>query len=53
MLSLLLSYHRRLSVISEALEPHVEDGRVSHSLWMCVVSHCYGGFGGVKDGGGG
>ena len=38
---LLLSYHRRLRMISEALEFCVEGGRVSHSWCMCVVSHGY------------
>ena len=37
-------------MISEALENSVEDGRVSHGLWLCVISHGYGGWGG--NGGG-
>ena len=42
---LLLSYHRRLRMISEALPM---EGGVS---WcMCVVSHAYGGLGGGMDG---
>ena len=45
---LLLSYHRRLSLISEALMLHVDGGRVSHS-W-CVVSRGYVGLGGGRDG---
>ena len=31
----------------------MEGGRVSHSWWMCVVSHCYGGFGVGRDDGDG
>ena len=46
LLLLLLSYHRRLRMISEALEIRVEGGRVSHSWCMCVVGHGYGGLGG-------
>ena len=46
----LLSYHRRLTMISQALELRVEGGRVSHSGRVCVVSQGNGGFG---DGGGG
>ena len=34
---LLLSYHKRLRMISEALELYVEGGRVSNSWCMCVV----------------
>ena len=39
-------------LVSEALELHVEGGRVSHSWCMSVVSHGYGVLGGVRDGGG-
>ena len=46
-LVLLLSYHKCLMTISEALELHVEGGRVSRSLCMCVASHGYGGLGGA------
>ena len=42
-LLLLLSYHRRLRMISEALELRVESGRINHSWCMCVVSHGNGG----------
>ena len=45
-----LSYHRRLRMISEALELRVEGGRVSHSCCMGVVCHGYGGLGGGMDG---
>ena len=45
-----LSYHRRLRMISEALDPSVEGGRVSHNWCMCVVSHGYGGLCGGRDG---
>ena len=31
----------------------VEGGRVSHSWWVCVVSHGYGGLDGGRDGDGG
>ena len=34
-LLLLLSYHRRLRMISEVIELYVECGRVSHSWCMC------------------
>ena len=50
---LLLSYHRRLRMLSEALELRLKGGRVSHSSCMCVVSHGYGRLGEGKDGGGG
>ena len=50
LLLLLLSYHRRLRMISVALELCVDGGGVSHS-W-CVVSHGYGGLVGGRDGGG-
>ena len=50
---LLLSYHRRLRMISEALELSVEGGRVSHSWCMSVVSHRYDGLGADRDGDGG
>ena len=30
----------------------MEGGRVSHSWYMCVVGHGYGGMGGCRDGGG-
>ena len=40
-------------MISAALELCVEGGQVSHSWWMRVVSHGYGGLGGDRDGGGG
>ena len=49
----LLSYHRRLRMISEALEMREEGGRVSHSWCMCVVSHGYGECGVGWDRGGG
>ena len=39
-------------MISEALELHVEGGRVSHSWCMCVVRHGCGGLGGGRDVGG-
>ena len=42
---LLLSYHRRVRMISEALELYVDDGQVSHSRCMCAVGHGYGGLG--------
>ena len=44
---LLLSYQRRLKIITEALELRQEGGRVSHSWCMRVVSHGYGGLGGA------
>ena len=37
----------------EALELRMEGGRVSHSWWMCVISHCYGVLGVYMDGIGG
>ena len=40
-------------MISEVLELCVEDGRVSHSLSICVVDHVHSGLGGGRDGGGG
>ena len=40
---LLLSYHRRLRIISETLELRKEGGRVNHSWYICVVSHGNGG----------
>ena len=40
-LLLLLSYHRRLRMISQTLELRVGSGRVCHSCCMCVVSHGY------------
>ena len=49
---LLLSYHRRLRMISEALELYVDGGRVSHNWCMRVVSHGYGGLVGGRYGGG-
>ena len=48
---LLLGYHRRLRMISAALELCVEGGRVS--VDTCVVSHGNGGLGEGRDGGGG
>ena len=42
---LLLSYHRHLGMISEALELCMEGGRVSQSWCMCAASHGYGGLG--------
>ena len=45
---LLLSCHRRLRIISDALELRVNGGRVSHSWCMCVVSHGYGGLDGEE-----
>ena len=35
-------------MITEALEQCMEVWRVSHSLSMCVISHGYGGFGGIE-----
>ena len=52
-ISVLLSYHRCLRMISEALEFCMESGRVSHGWCMVVVSHGYGGLGGSRVGGGG
>ena len=49
---LLLSYHRFLRMISEALELCVEGGQVSHSWCICVVGHGYGGYSWNRDGGG-
>ena len=40
---LLLNYHKRLGMISEALELYVEGGRVSHSWCMCIIGHSYDG----------
>ena len=40
-------------MISEALRLRVEGVRISHSWYMCVVSHSHGRLGGFKDGGGG
>ena len=51
--ALLLSYHRRLMMISDALELRMEGGRVSHSWYLCVVSHGNGGLGWGKNGGSG
>ena len=48
----LSSYHRRLRMITEALELRVEGGRVSHSLCMCAVGYGYCGLGGGRDGSG-
>ena len=45
---MLLSYHRRLRMISEALELRMKGGQVSHSLCMCVISHGYGGLSGTE-----
>ena len=53
MLLLSLSYHRRLKMISKALELCVNGEQFSHSWYMCVVSHGYDGFGGDRDGGDG
>ena len=50
---LLLSYNRRLWMISEALELRVKGGRVNHSWCMSVVRHGNCGFGGDRNGGGG
>ena len=52
-LLMLLSYHRRLMMISEAPLLYVEGGRVSHSWCMGVVTHGYGVLGGGSDGVGG
>ena len=49
---LLLSYHRRLRMISEAIDLRMEGERVSHSWYMGVVSHGDGGLIGGRDGGG-
>ena len=38
----MLRYHRRLRMISEALELIVNGGRDNHSWCMCVVGHGYG-----------
>ena len=38
-------------MISEALELHVEGGRVNHSWCVCVVSCNYDGLGGGREGG--
>ena len=38
-------------MISEALALHVAHRRVSHSWYIGVVSHGYGGFGWGRDGG--
>ena len=53
MLLLLLSYHKRLRMLSEVLELRVEGGKVSHSWCMRVVSHGYGRQGGKRGEGGG
>ena len=37
LLTLLLSYHRRLRMVSEELELRVQGGRISHRWCMCVV----------------
>ena len=50
---LLLCYHKRLRMISEALELCVEGGHVSHSWCVGVVSHRYDGLGGGMNGCGG
>ena len=50
---LLSSYHRRLRMISEALELRVEGARVSNCWSMGVVTHGYGGLGGGRYLGGG
>ena len=42
-MSVVVSYHRRTRMISEALELRVEGRRVSHSWCMCVICHGYGG----------
>ena len=52
-MSLLLSYHRRLRMISEALELCVEGGRISYSWCMGVISNGYGELSGGRDEGGG
>ena len=44
----LLSYHRRLRMISEALELLVECGRVNNTLCMYAVSDSYGGLAGSE-----
>ena len=43
----LLNYHRRLRLISEALELRMEGGHVSRGWCMWVVGHGYGGLVGV------
>ena len=48
---LLLSYHRHVKMISEALWPYVERWRVSHSWCMGVDGHGYGGLGRAGMGG--
>ena len=52
-LLMLLSYHRRLRMIAEALELRVESERVCHCWCMCVVGHGDDGLGDGRDGGGG
>ena len=53
LLLLLLTYHRRLMMISEALRLRVEGGRVSHSWCMGVDGDGCGELGGGMDGDGG
>ena len=42
---MMLRYRRRLRMVSEALMLRVIGGQDSHSWWMCVVAHSYGGLG--------
>ena len=49
----LLSFHRRLRMISEVLALYYEWGTNNYSWCMCVVGHGNGGMGGGRDGGGG
>ena len=44
-------YHRRLWMISEALELRMEGGRACHSWYMRIDSHGYGRIGGGREGG--
>ena len=45
LLLLLLSYHRRVRMVTEALEQCVEVGRVSHRWCVSIIGHGYGGAG--------
>ena len=44
-----VSYHKRPRLISETLELHMEDGRVSRIWCICVVSHGHGWLGGGRN----
>ena len=52
-LLMLLTYHSRQRMISEALDMRVVVGRVRHSWCMCVVIHGYGWLGGGRNTGDG